>query len=124
MGTKKEEKGFVTSSEPPISVSERALEAIRAKLAKRQTPDALIRIGVRGGGCVGYAYVIEFHDGPPRARDLLFEFDGVKIICDPKSILYLKGSVLDWEQTLMYQGFKFKNPMEKTNCGCGHSFTV
>ncbi|MET0592203.1 MAG: iron-sulfur cluster assembly accessory protein, partial [Polyangiaceae bacterium] len=68
--------------------------------------------------------VIEFSDDPPRERDRVFEFDGIKVFVDPKSLIYLAGTVLDWEQTLMYQGFKFRNPNEKQGCGCGHSFSV
>ncbi|HEY4120776.1 MAG TPA: iron-sulfur cluster assembly accessory protein [Byssovorax sp.] len=116
-------------SKKTIAVSPAAADAIRAQLAKRGTPDAAIRIGIRGGGCSGFSYVIEFDDAPPRVGDLVLEFaeEGkatARVFCDKKSILYLGGSVLDWEKTLMFQGFKFKNPHEATRCGCGHSFTV
>ena len=112
-----------------IAVSPRAVEAIRAALAKRGTPDSALRIGIRGGGCSGFSYVIEFDDNAPRVGDRVLEFSEpdkatVRVFCDKKSILYLGGSVLDWEKTLMYQGYKFKNPNEATRCGCGHSFTV
>lgn len=112
-----------------LSVSDAAVQAIRAQLAKRGTPEGAIRVGIRGGGCSGFSYVIEFDDKPPRSGDLVLEFAEpdkatVRVFCDKKSILYLGSSVLDWEKTLMYQGFKFKNPHEATRCGCGHSFTV
>jgi iron-sulfur cluster assembly protein len=112
-----------------IAVSDKAVEAARAALKKRGTLDAAVRVGVRGGGCSGFSYSIEFTDDPPRKGDLVLEFpkEGeptVRIFCDKKSILYLGGSVLDHEKTLMYQGFKFKNPQEASRCGCGHSFTV
>lgn len=112
-----------------IAVSPAAVAAMRAQLAKRGTPDAAIRVGIRGGGCSGFSYVIEFDDDAPRKGDLVLEFteDGaakVRVHCDKKSIIYLGGSVLDWEKTLMFQGFKFKNPQEASRCGCGHSFTV
>jgi iron-sulfur cluster assembly protein len=112
-----------------LAVSPKAVEAMRAQLAKRETPDGAIRVGIRGGGCSGFSYVIEFDDGAPRSGDLVMEFTEpdkakVRVFCDKKSIIYLGGSVLDWEKTLMYQGFKFKNPQEATRCGCGHSFTV
>jgi len=112
-----------------ITVSPKAVEAILRQLKKRGTLDAALRVGIRGGGCSGFSYVIEFHDGPPRAKDRVFDYvaaDGtaVRVVADPKSLIYLAGSELDWEQTLMYQGFKFRNPQEKTSCGCGHSFTV
>ncbi|MGK4001907.1 iron-sulfur cluster assembly accessory protein [Sorangium sp. So ce1036] len=112
-----------------LGVSEAAVQAIRAQLAKRGTPEGAIRVGIRGGGCSGFSYVIEFEDNPPRPGDLVLEFaepdrPTVRVLCDKKSIIYLSGSVLDWEKTLMFQGFKFKNPNEATRCGCGHSFTV
>lgn len=111
-----------------VELTPKAVEAARASLVKRGTPDAALRLGIKGGGCSGYSYVIEFDDEAPRERDLVFEFgeDGAKlrVFVDKKSILYLGGSYLDWEKTLMYQGFKFKNPNEATACGCGSSFTV
>jgi iron-sulfur cluster assembly protein len=112
-----------------ITVSAKAVEAILRQLKKRGTPEAALRVGIRGGGCSGFSYVIEFHDGPPRVKDRVYDYvatDGssVRVVADPKSLIYLAGSELDWEQTLMYQGFKFRNPQEKTSCGCGHSFTV
>jgi iron-sulfur cluster assembly protein len=116
-------------SKKTIAVSPAAVDAIRRQLEKRGTLDAAIRIGIRGGGCSGFSYSIEFEDGPPRAGDLVLEFEEegkskVRVFCDKKSILYLGGSVLDFEKTLMFQGFKFRNPHEVTRCGCGHSFTV
>ena len=114
-----------------VAISDTAVEAARAALAKRGTPDAAIRLGIRGGGCSGFSYAIEYDDNPPRTGDRVYEFEGdgegkakVRFFVDKKSILYLGGSVLDWEKTLMFQGFKFKNPQEATRCGCGHSFTV
>jgi iron-sulfur cluster assembly protein len=112
-----------------ITVSPKAVEAILRQMKKRGTMDASLRLGIRGGGCSGFSYVIEFHDGAPHARDRVFEYtaaDGtpVRVVVDPKSLVYLNGTELDWEQTLMRQGFKFNNPQEKTSCGCGHSFTV
>ena len=108
----------------PIRLTPKAIEATKAKLAKRGTPDAALRLGLRGGGCSGFSYVLEFSDDPPRERDRVFVFDGLRVYVDPKSFVYLSGTVLDWEQTLMYQGFKFKNPHEASSCGCGQSFSV
>ena len=112
-----------------IGVSPKAVEGVRAALAKRGTPDAALRVGVKGGGCSGFSYVIEFSDDAPRSGDTVLEFpeegkSTVRVFCDKESILYLGGSVLDYEKTLMYQGFKFRNPQEASKCGCGHSFTV
>lgn len=112
-----------------VTITKKAADAIQKQLAKRGTPDAALRLGIKGGGCSGFSYVIEFHDGDPRARDRAFDVpttDGktVRVVIDPKSLVYLAGMELDWVQTLMQQGFKFNNPNEKTSCGCGHSFTV
>lgn len=113
-----------TASKLSISLTPKAVEMAKKQLEKRGTPAAAIRLGLKGGGCSGFSYVIEFADGEPRERDRVFEFDGVRVVVDPKSLIYLAGTVLDWEQTLMRQGFKFQNPNEKQGCGCGHSFSV
>ncbi len=112
-----------------ITVDAKAVDAIARQMKKRGTPEASLRLGIRGGGCSGFTYVIEFHDGTPHARDRVFEYqaaDGtaVRVVVDPKSLVYLNGTTLEWEQTLMRQGFKFANPNEKTGCGCGTSFSV
>jgi iron-sulfur cluster assembly protein len=112
---------------PSISVSPQAVDAIARQMKKRGTPEASLRLGIRGGGCSGFSYVIEFHDGAPHARDRVFEFVAsdqtpVRVVVDPKSLLYLNGTVLEWEQTLLRQGFKFINPNEQSGCGCGSSF--
>jgi iron-sulfur cluster assembly protein len=118
-----------TPKAPTLTVSPPAVDAIARQMKKRGTLDASLRVGIRGGGCSGFSYVIEFHDGPPHARDRALDFvasDGtkVRVVVDPKSLLYLNGSALEWEQTLMRQGFKFSNPNEKSGCGCGTSFSV
>ncbi len=114
---------------PNISVSPRAVEAIKKQIQKRNVPGTSLRVGIRGGGCSGFSYVIEFHDGAPRARDRVYDYvaeDGtpVRVVVDPKSLVYLNGTVLEWEHKLLQQGFKFLNPQEKASCGCGHSFQV
>jgi iron-sulfur cluster assembly protein len=114
---------------PPLAVSAQAVDAIARQLRKRGTPEASLRLGLRGGGCSGFTYVIEFHDGPPHSRDRVLDYtatDGskVRVVVDPKSLLYLTGTTLEWEQTLMRQGFQFVNPNEKSGCGCGSSFSV
>lgn len=113
-----------SSSKGTILISDGAVEFAKRKLAARGTPDAAVRLGIKGGGCSGFSYVIQFDDEPPRDRDLVYEAGGVKFYVDKKSFVYLAGSVLDYERTVMFQGFKFKNPNEATSCGCGHSFTV
>ncbi len=107
-----------------ISLTPAAITYARSALAKRGTPDSAVRLGIKGGGCSGFSYVIEFDDNPPRERDRVFDFDGIKVVVDKKSLIYLSGSVLDFEKSLMRQGFKFRNPHEASSCGCGTSFTV
>jgi iron-sulfur cluster assembly protein len=112
------------SSKKTVTITDAAVEYAKKRLGQRGTPDAAIRLGVRGGGCSGFSYVIEFSDEPPRDRDLVFDAGGVRFFVDKKSFVYLAGSALDFEKTLVFQGFKFKNPQEASRCGCGHSFTV
>ncbi len=123
------------SSEPPpskqlsIVITQAAVDAVAVQIKKRNVPGTSLRVGIRGGGCSGFSYVIEFHDGEPRPRDVVYDrlaSDGseVRIVVDKKSLLYLSGATFDWEKTLMRQGFKFVNPNEKSSCGCGTSFTV
>jgi iron-sulfur cluster assembly protein len=107
-----------------LGISDAAVDYAKKRLAQRGTPDAAIRLGVRGGGCSGFSYVIEFADDAPRDRDRVFEAGGVRFYVDKKSLVYLAGSMLDYEKTVVFQGFKFKNPQEASRCGCGHSFTV
>jgi len=114
-------------SEPAqgLEVTERALQRIRAVLAKENIPldEGGLRLGVKGGGCSGLSYAIGF-DSHPRQRDRIFEFSGVRVFIDPKSFVYLHGMMLDYEETLMRQGFNFINPNSTRSCGCGTSFSV
>lgn len=112
------------ASKKTVTITDAAVDYAKKRLAQRGTPDAAIRLGVRGGGCSGFSYVIEFSDDPPRDRDFVFEVGGVRFFVDKKSFVYLAGSALDFEKTLVFQGFKFRNPQEASRCGCGHSFTV
>lgn len=107
-----------------IELTPKAIEYVKKKLEERKTPQSALRLGVRGSGCNGYAYVIQFEDDPPHEKDLIFDFEGLKVIVDKKSILYLSGSILDYEKTLLQQGLKFINPNQASSCGCGESFTV
>ena len=103
-----------------ISITERAAKQIKKQLEKRGTPDAYVRILIRGGGCNGYSYIFEFAD-ISNESDHIFEKDGAKIIIDPKSIIYLDGTEIDFETGIRGHGFKIKNPNEKSSCGCGES---
>lgn len=112
-----------------LTIAQGAVDEIARQIDKRNVPGTSLRVGIRGGGCSGFSYVIEFYDGEPRARDVVYDLTTtggapVRVVVDKKSLLYLSGSTLEWEKTLMRQGFKFVNPNEKSSCGCGSSFTV
>ena len=108
-----------------IQVTDRAVKRIRTAMAKEGISPAEggLRLGVQGGGCSGLSYNIRF-DSQPRERDRIFNFDDVRIFVDPKSFIYLHGMVLDYEETLMRQGFNFINPHSTKSCGCGSSFSA
>lgn len=108
-----------------IQVTEKALARIRSTLAKENISlaEGGLRLGVQGGGCSGLTYGIQF-DSQPRERDRIFQFGDVRIFIDPKSFIYLKGITLDYEETLMRQGFVFRNPNASSSCGCGGSFST
>ena|ERR1700734_972503 len=108
-----------------LLVTPSAVQRIRLILAKEGISPEVggLRLGVKGGGCSGMSYSIGF-DAGPRERDNIFNFDGVQVFVDPKSFVYLKGMTLDYEETLMRQGFNFHNPNSARSCGCGTSFSV
>jgi iron-sulfur cluster assembly protein len=108
-----------------IQVTQRALARIRSAMAKENVSPEQggLRLGVSGGGCSGLSYQIRF-DTQPRERDRVYEFEGVRIFVDPKSFIYLHGMVLDYEESLMKQGFNFINPNSSRSCGCGSSFSA
>ena len=115
----------ISPSVPTIRVTERAAAKIRALLEKDGVPldQGGLRVGVQGGGCSGLSYAMRL-DTQSRDRDKVFEEFGARIFVDPKSLLYLAGTVLEYEETLMRQGFVFRNPNAARSCGCGSSFTA
>jgi iron-sulfur cluster assembly protein len=121
-----------------VEITKNALKKIRTVLAKEGiSPDqGGLRLGVQGGGCSGLSYNLRF-DTKPRERDRVFVFGAgletpndpsgakpIRVFIDPKSFLYLAGMVLDYEETLMRQGFNFINPNSTKSCGCGSSFSA
>jgi len=108
-----------------ISLSERAARKIRELLEKEgvSSEKGGLRVGVQGGGCSGLSYAMRL-DTQARDRDKIFEEFGARLFVDPKSFLYLNGTTLEYEETLMRQGFVFQNPNAARNCGCGSSFTA
>ncbi|HTB96435.1 MAG TPA: iron-sulfur cluster assembly accessory protein [Terracidiphilus sp.] len=107
-----------------LQLTERAIQRVRSAMAKEgiSPEEGGLRLGVTGGGCSGLSYAIKF-DTRPRERDRVYDFDGVRVFVDPKSFLYLHGMTLDYEETLMRQGFNFINPNSSRSCGCGTSFS-
>ena len=109
-----------TISKKEIVITEAAAAEIAKQREKRGSPDAKIRIGVRGGGCTGFTYVFEWAE-QLRPTDKVFSAHGVSIVVDPKSLVYLGGMELDFVRGMMGHGFKFNNPNAKGACGCGES---
>ncbi len=114
----------VETEEAPITVTARAIEMGKQKLAEDGSGKLGIRVGVKGGGCSGLSYHFELADSIREGRDLVMRLDGLTLLVDKRSIKYLKGSVLDWNDGLVEYGFRWKNPNAKKDCGCGSSFSV
>jgi iron-sulfur cluster assembly protein len=110
----------VTTKPTGIEITQAAAEEIAKQRTKRGTPEAYIRVGLRGGGCTGFSYVFEWAD-QPKPTDKVFSAFGVAIVVDPKSYVYLAGMQLDFVRGMMGHGFKFNNPNAKGACGCGES---
>jgi len=106
-----------------VEVTPKAVQKIRQTFAKMGVEGGGLRLGVLGGGCTGLSYQFKF-DSQPRPKDNVFDFDGVQIFIDPKSLIYLHGLTLDYKETLMQSGFVFENPNAKKSCGCGSSFAA
>jgi iron-sulfur cluster assembly protein len=105
-----------------ISLTETAAQRVKSFLDNRGSGIGL-RIGIKTTGCSGMAYVLEFVD-ELNEEDQVFESQGVKVIIDPKSLVYLDGTQVDFTREGLNEGFKFTNPNAKDECGCGESFTV
>lgn len=107
-----------------IALTPRAVQEIRRIITDQKLPEnTALRVGVKGGGCSGFSYQLGFDDQVGEI-DQVTEFEGVKVVCDPKSFLYLNGTQIDFEDNLMGRGFKFGNPNAAKSCGCGESFSV
>ncbi len=106
-----------------LTITEQAADRVKAFLENRGKGIG-VRLAVKTSGCSGMAYVIEFVDELNEDEDKVFESNGVKIIVDKKSLVYLDGTEMDFQKEGLNEGFKFTNPNEKDSCGCGESFTV
>src|SRR5437899_5552253 len=131
-------EGHQPRAKAAVEITKNALKRIRVAMAREgvSPEQGGLRVGIQGGGCSGLSYSIRF-DSQPRERDRVFVFgEGaetvgdptggkpIRIFVDPKSFLYLAGMVLDFEETLMRQGFNFINPNSTKSCGCGSSFSA
>ncbi|HEX5612772.1 MAG TPA: iron-sulfur cluster assembly protein IscA [Burkholderiales bacterium] len=105
-----------------VTLTEKAANHVQSFLSKRGKGVGL-RVGVRTSGCSGMAYKLEFADAM-EPTDVQFESHGVRIVVDPKSLPYVDGTVLDYTREGLNEGFKFRNPNVKDECGCGESFNV
>jgi iron-sulfur cluster assembly protein len=112
-------------SEPAVKqiyVTPKAVQKIRDAF-QREGVSGGLRLGVLGGGCSGLSYQFKFAP-EPRPRDHVFQFEDVRVFVDPKSMLFLDGMTLDWQDSLMQSGFVFQNPHATKSCGCGTSFSA
>lgn len=107
-----------------ITLTPPAAQEVKRLIEKEQKPNLGLRIGVKGGGCSGLTYVLAIEEVTPKQHDSVFEQEGIKVLIDAKSHLYLDGTTIDYQNSLMGGGFEFKNPLAKKSCGCGTSFTT
>lgn len=106
-----------------ITLTQAAVERVSAIKNMRQTPDAILRVGVRGGGCSGLSYFMDFVE-KAEDKDKVFTIEGVTIAVDRKSYLFLNGTEIDFQKGMMKTGFEFKNPVASRSCSCGESFSL
>ena len=107
-----------------ITMTQRAAAKITDIFKANNMPEgSCLRIGIKGGGCSGFNYTLDVAS-QPAADDEISESNGVKIVCDPKSYLYLNGTEVDYNEDLLKGGFIFNNPHAKRSCGCGASFSM
>jgi iron-sulfur cluster assembly protein len=106
-----------------LALTEKAAQKIGQIAEREGKPGQMLRVGIQGGGCSGLSYLFSFVD-KAEPRDKVFEAYGAKVVVDPKSLIYLGGTVLEWQESLMKSGFVLKNPNEVKSCSCGESFSV
>ena len=107
-----------------ITITQQAAVKVRDVFEANDMPaNACLRVGIKGGGCSGFSYTLDV-SAEPDAADQVFESEGLRLICDPKSYLYLNGTEVDYSDDLLKGGFVFNNPNAKASCGCGASFSA
>ncbi|MGP1346252.1 MAG: iron-sulfur cluster insertion protein ErpA [Phycisphaerales bacterium] len=114
-----------TSATPGVILTETAAREIHTIVQQQELDKdkVRLRVGVKGGGCSGFSYLLDLTEHQ-KDTDEVFEQNGIKVICDPKSLLYLNGTTIDFKDEIMGRGFVFSNPNATTSCGCGSSFAV
>ena len=110
-------------SKQAITLSDRAAERVKEILAQSKEPIVGVRVGVSSGGCAGMSYVMEYAK-KINPNDEIIEDKGVKVLIDPKAIMYLLGTEMDYKKEELSSTFIFKNPNETERCGCGESFKI
>ena len=109
-----------------ITLTEAAAKEIKTIITQQNLPaeQTRLRVGVKGGGCSGFSYMLDLTEEPKAEMDEELESNGVKILVDMKSYLYLNGVEIDFKDEVMGRGFVFKNPNATSTCGCGSSFSA
>jgi iron-sulfur cluster assembly protein len=107
-----------------ITLTPAAAQEVKRLIEKEQKPNLGLRVGVKGGGCSGMTYILAVEEAAPKQYDTVFEQEGLKVLVDAKSHLYLDGMTIDYKNGLVGGGFEFHNPLAKKSCGCGTSFTT
>jgi len=107
-----------------ITLTQKAAEKIKKLFVEHEMPeDSCLRLGIKGGGCSGFSYTLDVAKAPAK-DDEVFESNGVRVVCDPKSYLYVNGTEIDYDDAFLKGGFVFNNPNAKRRCGCGISFSA
>ena len=106
-----------------LALTEKASMQVKKLIAEQKLENVFLRMGVKGGGCSGLSYSLEF-DSELGKHDKKFDLDGIQVVCDTKSYLYLNGITLDYVTEGLTGGFTFVNPQAKSTCGCGTSFSA
>ena len=121
--TTETQTNYKIGNERLIGVTENAARKLASLLEEKGNPDGALRLKVIGGGCSGLQYVMDLVDGP-KERDILVPTQNIHLVVDPKSALFVSGSVLDYSEDLQKGGFKVTNPNAVAHCSCGESFAV
>ncbi|GJM43989.1 MAG: iron-sulfur cluster insertion protein ErpA [Gemmatimonadota bacterium] len=110
--------------EAPIDLTEAAARAILSRAEREECVGLPLRVRIQGGGCSGVTYKMSYEAEPLAEGDFVKSAHGATVVVDPRSIVFLKGSTLDYQKDLMQQRFVWTNPNAKSSCGCGESFSI